>query len=133
MSILAFAALAGSWMIYYGGQIMEEEAKHPTCISDYKKCRDNEDIVRNHKSRQHAHLQTECKSAAKALSKYGEPEIPFFPFKDFWKGDTFRNAGGATLLEDGAIFPNANGGKMRVGLSCHYDLRSDIATVGFTP
>jgi hypothetical protein len=125
---LALAACA-AWVISEGQKIQENEKTNPTCISDYTKCADNEQLVRLHETKERLSIKVACKIKAKEMAKYGEPELPFLAFSDFPAGRFFISSGSALLLEPDAKYHNRFNALENVRLKCVYDLKNDRASV----
>lgn len=125
-----FVIIGGFVLLYnWGKDIEDQEARSPTCVSDYKKCSDNEEVVERHKSKNHVSISVECLFAAKALARFGEPEFPSLSFTRYFPGHDYIERGTATLIEDDARFQNGFGAKEHVAVTCSYDLGADTAAV----
>lgn len=120
------------YAITAGGKLQEEEKANPTCVSDYKKCKDNKEIIDRHKSKNNFSLEAECKIEAQKIAKYGEPNLPFLAFKTYFKGNFYIDDGTAVLIEDGATYKNAFGADVHVRARCEYDLKNDTTLVSLT-
>lgn len=126
--LLAIAAVI-AYAIMEGSNIQKEEAAHPTCVSDYKKCSDNKELIERHESGDHFRLSIECKSAAEKMAKYGAPELPFFSFGSYYAGRSYIDNGTAILIEKNAKFKNGFGATENVTATCFYDLKANAARV----
>ena len=119
-----------AWIAHEGQEIIEQkkaqEAANPTCLSDYRKCSDNKDIVEHHQSKQDLPLGFECKWQAKKSARFGDPEVSF---DAFYKGRSNLENGIAILIDNDAKFKNAFGASQKVKATCLYDLKNDVATV----
>lgn len=116
-----------------GNRLEEAEKANPTCVSDYTKCKNNQELVEKHKNKDHISLPVECEAAAKRFAKYGEPNFPFIPFGQYFYGSSYIDNGKAILIEDGATFKNGFGADEHVTVRCEYDLKNDIADVTIIP
>jgi hypothetical protein len=117
------------WAVHEGGQIEEAEKSNPTCVSDYTKCADNDEVVNHHQSRNKSFISVECEAAAKAAARYGKPDLPFLAFHNYAKGRSFIDNGSAVLQEPNAAYRNAFNALENVVVTCTYDLKNDIASI----
>jgi zinc ribbon protein len=129
VAVIAFFA----WAINEGHNIEDQEKAHPTCVSDYKKCTDNKDVVEHHQSRTGISMTIECKAAAEQAAKYGTPELPFFAFGMYRSGRSYIDSGIAVLVENDAQFKNGFGASEHVIATCFYDLAQNQARVTLIP
>lgn len=120
-------------LIQEGSRLQEEEAKNPTCISDFTLCKDNEELVSHHQSKAHDFIGVECASVAESQATYGSPELSWPRFPWYVRGDSFVHSGVARLIDREARFKNAFVASVAVIATCDYDLRTDIASVTVTP
>jgi len=129
---LLLLLIVGGFLVYAvqeGGKLQEKEKARPTCVSDYTKCTDNEDVVEHHESKDHIAMNVMCKQAAKDAAKYGTPELPFIAFGTYYGGRSYVNNGVAILVEKDAKFQNAFGAMQHVVATCLYDMKQDQAKV----
>jgi len=109
---------------------VESEKANPTCATDYAKCKDNAELVSRYMTKKDKlFITVACKSMAKKIAKYGEPELPFFAFGNYPPGRSFIDSGKATLLEPDAGYKNAFNATEKVLAKCNYDLKNDVASV----
>lgn len=125
LAVIGFIAYA----INEGQKIEEQEAANPTCVSDYKRCADNKDVVQHHNSKEHISLAVECEEAAKQAARYGTPEFSFLPFGTYYTGRSYVERGVAILIDKDAQYKNGFGAAEHVTATCLYDLKSDEARV----
>lgn len=126
LGLIIFAAAEGS-------NIEDQEKAHPTCVSDYTKCKDNADLLNHHESKDGIHLSIKCKEAAEDIAEYGTPEFPWIPFDSYHPGRSYIDGGEAVLIERDAQYKNAFNADVHVTAICHYDLRTDTASVTLVP
>jgi len=116
----------------------DTEKANPTCLSDYTKCRDNEELVDRHRITKPGvcfdgcMLVTLCRRATDDASPYGDPELPWLgKFGRYRLGRSFIETGLAELVETDARVPNVFGTKVKKIIRCSVDLRSGRAIVAF--
>jgi hypothetical protein len=112
--------------VFFGLIVHMVEKLHPSCVSDFMKCADNEDIVKNHRSKDGADISIECEWQAKNIARFGEPVATF---NTFYKGRSYLESGVALLIDKDAKFKNGFGVTHNVRATCLYDLKLDVATV----
>src|SRR5580704_6119878 len=77
-----------------------EKAKYtnPSCISDWRKCSDNADLVNHYNAIGIA--QGDCEREANNRARYGSPKWPSLDyFGSFYTGDRYPKTGIAVLVE----------------------------------
>jgi hypothetical protein len=120
----AFAAVNG------GKQTSTPTESSPStgadCRSDWTKCADNEELVKNYQN--WSHIRVDCKYAANDRAKYGDPVWPWIPFETFYKGTNYITSGIAIAVEPDAQFSNSFGAKVHSEVTCTYDLRVNRVT-----
>lgn len=121
------------WAANEGAKIEKAEKANPTCISDYTKCKDDDDLIEHHETKDGFSMSIACESEAKNLAKYGTPKFSFPPFPRYFKGQLYIVTGRATLLDDDAQFQNGFGAYENVMARCQYDLKTDRAIVELIP
>jgi hypothetical protein len=106
--------------------VAEQEAKNPTCISSWHKCKDNADLISNYRGM--SEVRVTCMSAARTFAKYGDPKLPDYPFTAFRSGDAdYLRTGIVDLTEPDAQLPNQYGIYVHAPIECQYDLnRKDL-------
>jgi hypothetical protein len=129
LAVIGFIAYA----INEGSKIEDQEAAHPTCVSDYTKCSDNKDVIEHHNSKDHILMAVMCEEAAKVSARYGTPELPFLPFGTYHNGRSYIDSGTAILIEKNAQFKNGFGAAEHVTATCFYDLKKDEARITISP
>jgi zinc-ribbon domain len=117
------------WVTNEVDKIREAERTSPTCRSDYTKCADNKELVERHYSNHDALITVQCAFQAKQLAKFGEPELPWAPFKTYYPGRSYIEKGVAILIEKDAKYKNGFNASVRTTAICTYDLKRDVATV----
>lgn len=106
----------------------ERETLNPTCVSDWRKCKDNSDLVNNFSNI--LSIQSACKRAADDQAKYGTPEWPWLAFSSFYQGASYIDTGTVIVIEKKAKFQNIFGAMASATVTCMYDLKSkSIITV----
>ncbi len=130
--LLALAVLV-IWAANEGRNLMEAEKANPTCVSDYAKCADNEELVNKHQSRDHVSISIECAQEAKKIARYGTPELPFLAFHRYSTGRAFIDSGTATLIEPDASYKNGFNASQNVTAICTYNLREDRTSIELIP
>lgn len=58
-----------------GGKLEEAEKANPTCVTEFKLCKDNAELIERHRPVNGIKLSIECLEAAKSAARYGEPDI----------------------------------------------------------
>jgi hypothetical protein len=119
-----------AWAINEGGKIEEHEKVHPTCVSDYTKCTNNEDVVKNYKPKNGTYMSVKCRQAAEEVAKYGTPE---FSPDTYRVGRSYIDSGTAVLIDNNARFQNGFGASVHVIATCFYDMKQDRAWVTIAP
>jgi DNA-directed RNA polymerase subunit RPC12/RpoP len=108
------------------------ESAQPTCISDWRGCSDNADLIKRYNGIGDARFS--CKKAAENSAKYGSPQWPFLSFGTFYDGDRYVKTGLAVLLEEKAQFSNGFGAMVHSAVTCTYDLnQKKVINVSITP
>jgi hypothetical protein len=100
-----------------------EKAKYtnPSCISDWRKCSDNADLVNHYNAIGIA--QGDCEREANNRARYGSPKWPSLDyFGSFYTGDRYPKTGIAVLVEKDAQLSNAFGAMVHSTVTCTYDL-----------
>jgi hypothetical protein len=121
------------WAIAEGNKDTEAENAHPTCISDYRLCADNADVINHYRPKNGYSMNAACQSAAESTAKFGTPTFPWLSFGGFYGGRSYIEGGTAILVEDDAKFANGFGAMMNVIVKCSYDLATNRATVEIDP
>lgn len=124
--VVAVIGLAGVW-IY--ASVSEENkqrlAEHP-CINDYKQCRDLKELIDFYPPVNEGRIR--CTVAADTELKYGPPEWPSVldgpKFGSHLVDEKSWRSGRITLVQQGALIPNAFGGKEKRTMFCRYDLNT---------
>ena len=122
----AVIGLAGAW-IYASveGDHKQQLAEHP-CINDYKLCRNLQELIDFYPAVHDARIR--CTVAANEGLQYGAPEWPSVldgpKFGAHLKDEKLWRTGIITLVQNGALIPNAFGGKERRTMFCKYDLNN---------
>ena len=96
------------------------KAQVEACRLDWRHCADNAQLVNSY--RDWSRVVVECKSAAQASARFGDPEFPWLPFGTFLNGNTYVNTGIAVAIEPRAQFFNGFGAKVNSRVTCRYDL-----------
>ena len=122
-----------SYAVHEGENIESAEKLHPTCVTNYRLCKDNADLVEHHRPVNGIKLSIECKTAAEEAARYGDPDIPFFGFGYYYTGHSYIDTGVAVLIEKDAKFKNVFGTPVSSTVVCSYDLTSHRASVNVTP
>jgi hypothetical protein len=101
------------------------ERNSPTCKSDYHRCADNGQLLRDY---EHAFdVKFFCKREATARASYGEPQWPSRDadtFQYHYSGDSYVKTGQATVIEHDARFQNGFGAMVHSTVTCTYDLNT---------
>lgn len=118
--------LSGAWIFATSQNDHKQKlADHP-CINDYKKCRTLKELIDFYPPVNDARIQ--CIVAAEEDLKYGKPEWPSVldgpKFGSHVNEGKLWHAGVITLVQQGALIPNAFGGKERRNMFCKYDLNT---------
>ena len=92
------------------------------CQFDWRQCTDNSDLVNNYGNI--SLIQSQCKSSATELAKYGEPKFPFISFGSFYSGTNYVKSGQLILTEKDAQFQNGFGAMVHSTVICQYDLNT---------
>jgi hypothetical protein len=104
-------------------QYRQYKTQKAACHNDWRQCADNEQLVNEWSG--WTMVQVRCKSAANDRAKYGDPEWPWLPFGSFFKGKDYVAKGKAVAVEPDAKFQNGFGAKLRVRVTCFYDLAGE--------
>lgn len=131
---LVIRSLIGVGLIVAVGEILQALPRQPsppppppTCKTDWSKCTDNRDLMKNNDGIFSA--RWDCKSAATKLATYGTPEFPRYDaFGTFYKGSDYITTGIATLVETEAKFQNGFGAMAHMRVVCTFDLRANKVT-----
>lgn len=91
------------------------------CRQDWSKCLDNDQLVNNYHD--WVAVQAACKVEADGRAKY-DTEWPWLAFSSYRKGKDYPTTGIAIAVEPDAKFQNGFGAKMRMRVTCTYDLRA---------
>ncbi len=126
---LVLLGLLLAMIIGTGEQSDKAEKENPTCISDYTKCMDNEELIRRHTAPNGAFMSVACQMTAERMAKYGKPKFSFVPFGSYFDGRSYIDTGTAVLLDHNAQFQNGFGAYQNVTARCEYDLKNDTTTV----
>lgn len=126
----AIILVFGAWRIFKGYQADEKRmADHP-CITDWKQCKDTKELVEF--SHAASDGQVQCTVYADNNLKYGAPEWPSFlqgpKFGAYLQNEDFKRSGEVTLIQQGALIPNAYGGKEKSTMFCKYNMGSEKIT-----
>lgn len=100
-----------------------EEAAANSCERNWKKCKDNEDLVNNYRAM--TGLQIKCQYAVDAAAKYGEPEWGGWlsiPFSTYVTGDSSLKDGVIILIDEEVKMQNSFGTYSRSEPRCTVDL-----------
>lgn len=114
--------LAGAWTYANAS----EDGPAQPCINDYRKCRSLKELIDLYPPVKDARLA--CIVAADNGLKYGAPEWPSIfdgpKFGAHLRDEKSWRSGQITLVQQGALIPNAYGGKERGTMFCKYDLNT---------
>ena len=129
-SILFVLAVGGVFaLVKCGERVEDQERASPTCVSDYTKCSDNEDVIEHHKVGVWIQPSLACKDIAKRTAKYGEPDLPWQAFGTSFRGRDYVVTGRALLIEPHARYSNAYGAMLHVTARCVVDLKTNDVSV----
>jgi hypothetical protein len=103
-------------------QYKQYNAQKSACRDDWRRCADNAQLVNDWSG--WTKVQVDCKLAANDKARFGDPEWPWLPFGSFYKGRDYIDKGKAVAVETDAKFQNGFGAKMRVRVTCFYNLVS---------
>jgi hypothetical protein len=126
MFIIVLIALAIALAYSNKSSSPEATPQLQTCRSDWTKCADNAELVKNYSD--WTHIQASCQVEAADQAKYGTPEWPWLSFSSFYKGDNYIHTGIAIAIEPNAQFQNGFGAKVHSQVVCAYDLRAKRVT-----
>lgn len=108
-------------------QSQNQTVSSDACRSDWRKCRDNGDLVNHYGGLYLA--RAACKEAANDKASYGTPEWPGFwsggAFGTYLRGTNYVTSGIVTLIETDAKFQNGFGAMVRSRVFCEYDLNKE--------
>lgn len=96
------------------------EENRKACIKDWKKCKDNEELVNNYTGM--TAIKRECKKAVEQQAKYDGTEFPWVPFGQFYTGTAYIESGEVILIENNLTMMNGFGAKMKMQAQCFADL-----------
>jgi RNA polymerase subunit RPABC4/transcription elongation factor Spt4 len=102
------------------------QAPSSLCQSDWTKCTDNEELVKNYSK--WFDVRFDCKEQAKKQALYGTPVWPSRAFDYFLKGNEYVTSGMAVAIEPDAQFQNGFGAMAHSHVRCTYDLRAGRVT-----
>ncbi len=109
------------------------KAQVDACRTDWHRCADNAQLANNY--REWSRVVVECKAAAQASARFGDPEFPWLPFGTFLNGDSYVKTGIVVAIEPRAQFFNGFGAKVNSRVTCRYDLSRmavlDVNVAGF--
>lgn len=123
------AAVVGALVVWIYITVSEDNkrelAEHP-CINNYKQCRSLKEMIEFYPPVNDGRIL--CTVAADHDLKYGAPEWPSFmegpKFGAHLIEDKVWKSGQITLIQQGALIPNAFGGKEKRNMFCKYDLNT---------
>jgi hypothetical protein len=131
-ALLFIIAIAGCDQ---SGPQTPEQLQVEACHADWRKCRDNKEIVYTWAGGPGGITpRVTCEFAANDLAKYGTPEWPGCPaysFNNFFSStsESALATGHLILIETEARFQNAFGAMAHVRVTCDYNLNNKTATV----
>jgi len=101
------------------------------CQADWRSCTTNLEVMNTWNG--WSHVRGECKDAATAKAKYGDPKWPWFAFTSYLDSISFVKEGRALLVERDAQFQNGFGAMAHVQVLCSYDLAGEkVIDVGWS-
>ena len=100
------------------------------CKDDWKKCKDNSDLVNNfHK---YLYVKVACERETESKARYGTPKWPGFwqggSFGSYIPGTDYVSTGNVTAIEPDAQFQNEYGAMVHSKVICKYDLAHESVT-----
>jgi hypothetical protein len=99
----------------------EDYSQLQTCSSDWRKCRDNSQLV--NESGVLAQVASSCQTAAGYTGRYGAPSISFWSsFGHYRDGDDYIKTGIVQVGEPRAEYKNQFGGTTVIDVECYYNL-----------
>lgn len=117
--LVAGIGFAGTW-------IYPSASEENPCIDDYKKCHNLKELIDLYPPVNDGRIR--CIVAANNNLKYGAPEWPSIfngpKFGSHLRDEKSWRTGQITLVQQGALIPNAYGGKERRTMFCKYDLNT---------
>jgi uncharacterized protein len=103
-----------------------EEAASKTCERNWRYCADNADVANNYSGM--SRLEVKCKMAVDRLAKFGDPDWGGWlsmPFSTFIRGDSAKNSGTITLIDNEVQLQNGFGAYGRAKPVCVVDLETE--------
>jgi hypothetical protein len=134
VSLILTLLIIGPVMAFIGSEFNKQgEIANPACVSDYRKCTDNADLMNNYDGVVGAEVR--CKSEAQNDAKFGSPEFPWwFAFTHFHTGNDYVKTGIAALIEPDAQFQNEFSAMVHSTVVCTYDLnQKKVIDLSITP
>ncbi|WP_215762837.1 hypothetical protein [Acetobacter sp. P1H12_c] len=124
--IPAIFGIAGIWLYATVSDENKQTLKEHPCINDYKQCRNLKELIDFYPPVNDGRIL--CTVAADNDLKYGPPEWPSVfdgpKFGAHLNDESSWKSGQITLVQQGALIPNAFGGKEKRTMFCKYDLNT---------
>lgn len=94
------------------------------CVSNYKACKDNADLINNHDSLLMIEARNRCKLSVNEHVKFGSPEWDWIYLTRFSDGNDYVKTGVIRIADYDVKIENQYGTKAHTKVVCSYDLES---------